>query len=79
MFNLDWSNPATLPLNITNLILLVVTVACVAIVGAGIFQELSSRLRKRAGILQRMDEHELAVPGLGWTMADGGEPEKRAK
>ena len=68
----DWSDPNTFWLNVTDIVLGLVTLACVAIVGTAVLREVFSRLAKRV----RADSHALAVPELGLTMADGGEPVK---
>jgi hypothetical protein len=82
MFGVSWSDPQTLWLNIINLSLGVVTLVCVAAIGYGVFQDVRARARKRA-IARTMDsaapassfgDHAFDMPGLGFTMADGGEP-----
>jgi hypothetical protein len=76
MFGIDWGNPQTLWLNLTNLALGVVTLLAFAILAFAIAQELLAR-RKKARQLAGMDtemRHMLQVPELGLTMADGGEP-----
>ncbi len=87
MFGLNWSDPQTLWLNIVNLSLGIVTLVCVAAIGYGVLQDVRERARKRAGA--RVSDHEVAdlmtgfgghafeMPGLGMTMADGGEPIKK--
>jgi hypothetical protein len=77
------SDPSTYWLNITNAVLgLVVLVCCVA-VAIGIVQELAAK-RKKAAAISKLDRevadlvsayggHAFQVPGLGVTMADGGE------
>jgi hypothetical protein len=82
------NDPQTYWLTITNIVLGVVTVLCIAAVGIGVWQELLARSRKRAA-LSKLDRevsdlvgefkgHAFDIPGLGVTMADGGEqvPEK---
>jgi hypothetical protein len=86
MFGVNWSDPQTLWLNIINLSLGLVTLVCVAAIGYGVFQDVRARARKRA-IARAMDrkadalgnsfgDHAFDMPGLGFTMADGGEPLK---
>lgn len=76
MLSIDWSNPETLWLNLTNLGLGVVTLICVIAVGYSIVFEVWAR--KRATVSD--EPHAMHVPELGWTMADGGEPvDKPAK
>ena len=77
------SDPSTYWLTITNIALGVVTLVCCVAVGFGIVQELA-RKRKKSAALSRLDNevadlvasfdsHAFNVPGLGVTMADGGE------
>jgi hypothetical protein len=76
MFGVNWSDPQTLWLNITNLALGLITLAALALLGAGIIREVVLQ-RRRAREINGLDhelEHMLHVPGLGLTMADGGEP-----
>lgn len=70
MFGVDWTNPETLWLNLTNLGLGIVTLICVIAVGYNIAVEYW--LKHRAAASERT--HAMHVPELGWTMADGGEP-----
>jgi hypothetical protein len=77
------SDPSTYWLTVTNVVLgLVVLICCVA-VAVGIVQELAAR-RKKAAAMSKLDRevadlvgayggHAFHVPGLGVTMADGGE------
>ena len=69
----DWSDPNTFWLNITDIALGVVTLACVAYVAQAAFREILVRLAQRVTAAHR-DSHALALPELGMTMADGGEP-----
>jgi hypothetical protein len=71
VFGVDWSDPATLELNLTNLLLGILTLACIAFFIWSIALE-TFRSVKRAAVTQQ-DDHMIAVPGLGLTMADGGE------
>jgi hypothetical protein len=71
VFGIDFFDPQTMWLNITNLALGVVSLLCVLAVGWGVASELLARARKRAAV-PVTDDHAFAVPGLGWTMADGG-------
>lgn len=90
MFAINWSDPQTYWLNITNLGLGIVVLLCIAAVAFGVVQELYARRRKSASIdreykqliAEFQDGHAFNVPGLGMTMADGGEPanpDKREK
>jgi hypothetical protein len=71
-------------LNVTNLVLGIVTLLCCAAVVFGVVQEVVARRKKRAAmsrldhevadLVAGFDGHAFNVPGLGVTMADGGEP-----
>lgn len=84
MFGVNWGDFQTLWLNIINLSLGLVTVVCCAAIGYGVFQDLRERARKRAvgqvsdrevsTLVKGFDGHVFNMPGLGLTMADGGEP-----
>jgi hypothetical protein len=87
MFGIDWNNPQTLWLNLTNVALGVVTLLALLAVGAAVGWEFVLRLR-RAREMRAIDTeletvihagspYSLSVPGLGLTMADGGEVVKR--
>ena len=71
---LNWSDPNTFWLNITDIALGVTTLACVAFVAQAAFREVYLRLAARWQARQPHDAHALALPELGLTMADGGEP-----
>ena len=83
MFTLNWSDPQTFWLNVTNWVLLVITAVCVLIVAYGATRELVKRLHARIaiGVRESFDPHMAVLPELGLTMADGGEkvkdPEQR--
>jgi hypothetical protein len=87
MFGVDWSDPQTLWLNITNLVLGMVVAICLAVVGFGVLQEIALRLRKRRpvadldGEMRKLmaDGHAMHLPEVGMTMADGGEELKRKR
>jgi len=75
-------DPSTYWLNVTNIALGLVVLICCAAVALGVLQELAARRRKRATDLDTevselvagyTDGHMFNVPGLGVTMADGGE------
>jgi len=76
MFGIDWGNPQTLWLNLTNLALGIVTLLGLLVVAGGIAQEVLAKRRKARELAGMDDEmrHMLNVPELGLTMADGGEP-----
>lgn len=81
---LNWSDPDTVWLNVTNIALGVIVILCAAIMLAGIAHELISRGRKRRRIDAELDsdmrlfndDHAFDSPQLGITMADGGEKRK---
>lgn len=87
MFGVNWSDAQTLWLNVINLSLGLVTLVCCAAIGYGVFQDLRERSRKRASaraidrevraMVTGFDAHSFNLPGLGLTMADGGEPLKK--
>ena len=63
--------PDTFWLNFTNIALGLVTLVCVIAIVGGVARELLLRWERRAAALE--DDHAFATPGLGVTMADGGE------
>ena len=79
------SDPSTYWLTATNIGLGVVVLICCGAVALGVLQELAARRKKRAE-LSRLDRevsdlvngfqdgHAFHIPGLGVTMADGGDP-----
>ena len=77
------SDPATYWLNFTNIALLALVIICCGAVAFGVVQELAARRKKAASMSQldrevsdlvaSYDGHAFHVPGLGLTMADGGE------
>ena len=77
------SDPSTYWLTVTNVVLGLVVLVCCAAVAVGIVQEIADR-RKKATAESKLDRevadlvaayggHAFQVPGLGVTMADGGE------
>jgi len=85
--SLYMSDPSTYWLNIMNIGLgLVVLVCCTAVV-VGVVAELAANRKKRAGLARldrevadlvtAYDGHAFHIPGLGLTMADGGEPAEK--
>jgi hypothetical protein len=88
MFGIDWNNPQTLWLNMTNLALGLVTLLALFVVIGAVGWEFILR-RRRAREMSGIDAelhtmvhtgspYSLPVPGLGLTMADGGEVVKPA-
>jgi len=78
------SDPSTYWLTATNIGLGLVVVICCGAVAFGMLQELAARRKKRtelnaldrevAGLVTGFqDGHAFHIPGLGVTMADGGE------
>ena len=68
------NNPATFWLTVTNVSFGVVIAVFAALVLGGLVLAVVARVRvwvRRPGVA---DPHTLEVPGLGTTMADGGEP-----
>ncbi len=63
--------PDTFWLDFTNIALGLVTLLCALAIAGGVARELTQRWRRRAAA--REDDHAFATPGLGVTMADGGE------
>ncbi len=83
MCGVDWSDPQTLWLNLTNLGLGIITLICVGVAAYAGFAELAARWKKAAASEAEADPtmatHGFHTPELGFTMADGGEPEKLAE
>jgi len=81
MFGVDWSNSETLWLNLTNLGLGLIVLACLGVVARAFLGDLweRSKFRLRVTGVDRemkglMTGHVLQTPELGLLMADGGEP-----
>jgi hypothetical protein len=83
MFNVDWQNPETLWLNLTNLGLGLVLLGCVAAIAYGVVREWAARRHTATAMDNELRQmlastnvtHVFRSPELGLTMADGGEPE----
>lgn len=73
MFGIQVFDPQTMWLNITNIGLGIVTVACIGAVAWGVALEVAERIAAKARVALEHDDHAFEVPGLGLTMADGGE------
>jgi hypothetical protein len=79
---LNWSDPETTWLNVTNILLGAVVALCAVLMLGGIAHEFISRARKRHRIDAELDrdmrllndDHAFDSRNLGITMADGGEP-----
>ncbi len=68
---MDFSDPNTLWLNVTNIVLGLVTIIALVFLAATVLRELAHRFATRT--VSVTDTHQLFVPELGLTMADGGE------
>lgn len=87
MFNVDWGDSETLWLNITNALLGLVVVAAVGmLVFTSAYQLVRRWLTRRqlttrdvTDLLRAAGPHAYLDPKLGLTMADGGEPEPKAR
>jgi len=87
MFGLNWNDPQTLWLNVVNVSLGIVSLACIAAITYAALQDVREKARRRAAehdaerevtrMMTGFDGHAFDVPGLGVTMADGGEPQDR--
>ena len=81
VFALNWSDPQTQWLTVTNIVLGAVVAVCLIVIAAGIAHEVVSRIRKRwrldaeidSDMHRLFDDRTFDVAGLGITMADGGE------
>jgi hypothetical protein len=71
---LDWGDPETFWLNVMNAALGAVCLVCLALFAGGVVREIVARARRRRETVVQVRDHMFAVPGLGLTMADGGEP-----
>jgi hypothetical protein len=67
----DTGGSETYWLNATNIALGLVTLICVLAIIGGVARELVARMAPRR---VTDDAHAILVPGVGLTMADGGEP-----
>lgn len=74
--NFNTNDPAMLWLSIVNLALGLVCVVCAGVIGYGVVREIAARLGLRLPLVGRADSHAFHLPDLGYTMADGGEPEE---
>ena len=77
------TDPSTYWLNFMNIALGAIVLICLGAVAFGVVQELAARRRKAAklaaldrevtDLVASYDGHAFDLPGLGMTMADGGE------
>jgi hypothetical protein len=68
----DLTDPRTYWLNITNIGLGIVVLACCIVVARAFLQDLRERRSQRVSA-GAFDDHTFMEPALGITMADGGE------
>ena len=78
MFGIEVFDPQTMWLNLTNIGLGIVTLACFMTVAWSVAVEIAARVGAKAHAAAQHDDHALLVPGLGLTMADGGEKHDEA-
>jgi hypothetical protein len=57
-------------LNVTNIVLGIVTLACVLVIGFVAIKEIRQRVKAKERV--EVDDHSFVVTDLGITMADGG-------
>jgi len=69
----DFSDPQTVWINTTNLVLGLVTLCCTALLGSVVVNEVLERVFGRLAAKGAADTHTIGVRDLGLTMADGGE------
>jgi hypothetical protein len=67
----DFGDPQTIWLNVTNVILGLVTLTCLVLLARALIYEVRIRRGRRASVPDA--DHAYTVEGLGLTMADGGE------
>ena len=73
--NFNSNDPAMLWLSTVNLVLGLVCLICLAVIVYGVLKEIAARVRMKVPLAGRELTHAFHVPDLGYTMADGGEPE----
>ncbi len=71
----DLSDPKAYWLNLTNIGLGIVTLACLIVLGRSLLLDVWDRIRGKA----IQDDHTFFEPELGLTMADGGEKREAIK
>ncbi len=62
-------------LTVTNIVLGLVTLACVLVIGYVAIKEIRQRVKANKQI--EADDHAFIITGIGVTMADGGKKENR--
>ncbi|MFB3902709.1 MAG: hypothetical protein ACE15E_04595 [Acidobacteriota bacterium] len=67
----DFGDPRTVWLNVTNVILGLVTLVCLVLLARALIYEVRVRRERKTRVSDA--DHVYAVEGLGLTMADGGE------
>lgn len=73
--NFNSNDPAMIWLSVVNLVLGLVCLVCVSVIAYGVVREIAARMRLKLPLAGRELTHAFHVPDLGYTMADGGEPE----
>ena len=79
---IDWTETQTFWLNAANIGVGVATLSCFAALGYGLAKDLRDGIRRRRAShnpVTPINDDVFKVPGLGLTMADGGEPIKRIR
>lgn len=76
MFGVDWSDPQTMWINLTNLAMGIFVLLAVSGVAYAFVGDLRDKIKARANsrALASLGSHGFFEPELGLTMADGGEP-----
>lgn len=57
-------------LNVTNIVLGLVTLSCILVIGFATLREIRQQIKAKGRV--EVDDHSFVVSGLGVTMADGG-------
>ena len=71
---LNWADPQTFWLNVTNAALGLVCLTSLVLILGAVVKEVWARAKKHNMAIANLDPHILSVPELGTTMADGGQP-----
>ena len=79
---IDWTETQTFWLTSANIAVGVATLSCFVALGYGLAKDIRDRIHKRRASqapATGINDQTFEVPGLGLTMADGGEPIKRIR